>query len=323
MYYYNNPNGYNYGFPQQQTYPYQPQMQVPGQNMQVPLNQNALTPEEINKLRSLKPNGMFSIKISEDDVLRSMCTHCQNGESVVYMINDGSGRCACPICGAVWMPDTYTKEEIKELCDKIIDSMQSVKWAGELTPTVVREYFTMIPLLDKFPDLYEYATKNMAKMFNQRGFMNANDANIYNQYNSLFGTGYNNYGFQQPYAPAYGQNMPYYNQQPMQQPVVQQNPMVNPMQVQQPQYGFQQPQQQIIQPVNTQFVDQAGMMMPGYAPQVQQQINPQQPYAPVYGQAQPMQQPQVQVTVNNPQQPQATAPVQQPLVVDKTKKIDL
>jgi len=320
MYYYNNPNGYNYGFPQQQTYPYQPQMQVQGQPMQVPLNQNALTPEEINKLRSLKPNGMFSIKISEDDVLRSMCTHCQNGESVVYMLNDGSGRCGCPICGAIWMPDTYTKEEIKELCDKIIDSMQSVKWAGELTPTVVREYFTMIPLLDKFPDLYEYATKNMTKMFNQRGFMNANDANIYNQYNSLFGVGYN-YGFQQPYAPAYGQNMPYYNQQPIQQPV-QQNPMVNPMQVQQPQYGFQQPVQQMNpqQPVNTQFVDQAGMMMPGYAPQ--QPVNPQQAYAPVYGQPQPVQQPQIQVTVNNPQQPQA-APVQQPLVVDKTKKIDL
>lgn len=308
MYYYNNP-GYQNPY-QQQPYPYQPQM-APNQQIQVPLNQNALTPEEINELRSLKPSGMFSIKISKEDVLRSMCTHCQNGESLVYMLNDGSGRCGCPICGAVWTPESYSKEEIKELCDKIIDCMQSVKWAGELSPTVVREYFTMIPLLDKFPDLYEYATKNIAKLYNQHGFINANDASIYGQYNALFGVGYN-YGFpqQQPYYA--GGQQPYYNQ--VQQPI-QPNPMTNPMQAQQPQ-PYPYPQQSVVnpQPVNQQFVDQAGMVIPGYAPQQQPvQPNPQQPYVPVYGQ--PVAQPQPQV--------QSVQPVQQPLVVDKTKKIDL
>ena len=122
-------------------------------------NQNALTEEEIKKLESVE-SKKFDLTISEEDILRSMCTHCRNGESVAYQLNDNTGRCACPICGSIWEPRTATKENVKNLCDELIDYMQTVKWAGGLASSTVREYFTIIPLLKKFPDLFEHALNN-------------------------------------------------------------------------------------------------------------------------------------------------------------------
>lgn len=295
---YNDPSMYSGNF---MAYNYPP-------NIQQPLNQNALTAEEIQKLKSQRPSGTLNLQISEDDVLRATCTHCENGHSVVQEINDGSGDVFCPICNARWNSSVdFTKEEVKELCDRIIAIMQSSKWMGEIPANIVREYFPMIPLLAEFPNVFEYAAKNMTRLYNQRSIYNGGDASLYANYNSLFGAGYGptnygmtNYGYQ-PQPP-----MGYYNQPPV-QPAA---PTVNPMAINQ-QYPYQQPQQgnSIYTPgYNPQFTQQANMMMPQnnpYAAPLQQ---------PVYGQPQVQGQQQAQ----QPQQPS-----QQQQVVTSNNKIDL
>jgi hypothetical protein len=152
--------------------------------------------------------------------------------------------------------------------------MQNAKWVGELPANVVREFFAMMPLIEKFPELYKYSMKNFNKYANQNNMFNAADANIYAMYNGLFsGAG----AYANPYQQAmngYYQQQPMgmgYYQQPMQQQAPQQaaNPNVNPM---------QQPQQ----PYNAQFTNQANMMMGGTMYQ-------QQPMGMGYYQ-QPMQQ---------------------------------
>lgn len=246
----------------------------------VPQNQSSLNNEELQTLKSSKPkNAALNLAIDQNEMLASICNHKENGRDVVVMRSDGSGKVFCPICMKSWNPEAKSKEEIQELVDELIDQLEIIKWTGDLPIEVIREFFTIEPLIEKIPMLAEYSAANFNKYFNQTGYFNAGDASIYAQYNSLFGPGA---GYQQPFYPQQmqgqmpmaqynsmmmGQPAPQqmgYYQQPMQaaQPAQQANPYVNPMQA----------------PMNTQFTDQANMMMGGtmYAP------GPQQPYTPVF-----------------------------------------
>lgn len=283
-------------------------------NIPTPANQNALTAEEIQMLKNARPSNKIELSIDRMDVLRSMCCHKDNGKDVVMQVNDGSGDVWCPICQRRWKPDMKSKEEVQELVTELIDQMENAKWTGDLPTDLTRELFTLIPLLNKYPDIHEYAMNTFNKYYNARGMYSAADTNIYGMYNSLFGAGMPATGYAG--APMQG----YYGQQ--QAPVNQgyqaaqgyvpngapANAMVNPMQA--PTYG--------VNPMayNQQFVSQANMMMGGT-------VNPQQPYggqimnAPVYGA------PQNQQT---PAQAQSAGPVITPQAdgtVTSENKIDL
>ena len=252
-------------------------------NIPTPANQNALTAEEIQILKNARPASKIDLSIDRNDVLRSMCCHKENGRDVVMQVTDGSGEVYCPICQKRWKPDMKTKEEVQELVVELTDQMENAKWTGDLPVDLTRELFTLIPLLNKYPDIHEYAMNTFNKYYSARGMYNAADTNIYGMYNSLFSgagtpaTGYMGapmqgyYGQQQqPYFNQTNQQG-YYGQQPSYVPNATANPMVNPMQA--PTYG--------VNPMapNQQFVSQANMMMGGTV-MPQQQYQPNQP---VYG----------------------------------------
>lgn len=227
-------------------------------NMPTPANQNALTDEEIQILKNARPTSKIELAIDRNDVIRSMCTHKDNGRDVVMQVSDGSGDVFCPICGARWKPDMKTKEEVEALVAELLDQMQNAKWAGDLPVDLTRELFTLMPLLKKYPDIHEYAMNTFNKYYSARGMYSAADTNIYGMYNSLFGANTPATGYAAPQgyygqAPAQG----YYNQQPAQGYVPNNMPAtsVNPMQA--PTYG--------VNPVapNQQFVSQANNMMGG------------------------------------------------------------
>ena len=305
-------NGY---YDQQQMYgnPYMGNPYFQGQpmyynpQMQAPSNQNALTNEEIQRLRSLRPNTSLNLSVDQEEVLRSICTHKDNGRDVVQVVQDGSNDVWCPICGKRWNPEQLSQEEVQDLVNRLLAQMQNTKWAGEFPVNVVREFFSMMPLIEKFPEIYKYGMKNFNRLMGQNGMFNAADANIYAMYNGLFSGG-GAYGYGQQYGnpyQMYGQQPnPYYSQQMAQaqqavggQPA---NPNVNPMQ--QPMYGMP--------GYNPQFGNQANMMMGGtyyqqpqmnpygtqsQAPQAQQMYNPvftnpvnQQPQAPQQQNTQPV-----------------------------------
>ena len=219
------------------------------QAMQAPSNQNALTNEEIQRLRSTRPTDTLNLSVEPEEILRAMCTHKDNGRDVVQMVQDGSGDVWCPICGKRWSPEQLSLEEVTDLTNRLIGQMQNARWSGEYPQAVAREYFAMIPLLEKFPELFKYATKNFNRYMGQAGMFNAQDANIYNMYNSLFTGGAGAYGYAQP--------NPYMASGAMAMkpaaPVQQANPAINPMQA--PVYGAP--------GFNPQFANQANIMMNG------------------------------------------------------------
>lgn len=315
----NNYYGYGYGQPVQQQAYYDPNQPYFGyqasvyQNVQVPQNVNALSDEEIKILKTARPTSKLELNIEHNDVLRAICGHKENHHDVVQIVNDGTGDVYCPICQARWNPDAMTKEEVTNLVETLIGQMQNAKWVGDLPIELSRELFTLIPLLRKYPEIHEYAMNTFNKYYSQRGMYNAQEANVYAQYNGLFApTGY---GYA-PQAPQgyYGQQaMPqstyYYGQQPQmnQGQPMQANPNYNPMQAP---YG--------VMPgaTNQQFVQQADMMMGGsvygqpqqtayYGQQPQMMNAPQAPgYNPTFAAPQA-------------QQPQQAAPTAE---ADKTVK---
>ena len=217
---YHQPGYYNYGLP-------------------TPNHHPSLTAEEMKLIATQNPNKL-DITITEADKYRAICNHKdQNKIDRVVQLSDGSGDVFCPICNYRWNPENLSKEEVKDLCDKLIAAMQNAKWVGDYGVELTRQYFAMIPLLEKFPDLYEYAMKQFNRYCSTNGYASANDAAIYNQYNSLMGFssgyGYNPqpqgyYGStvnpQYAQAPQYGMPMnPYMNQGVVQQPATNVNPM--------------------------------------------------------------------------------------------------
>jgi len=291
-----NEQFYQSGYGYQAPFYAQPLQQQP---LVQPNYQNALTEAEIAQLRSSKPAGI-DLTFEPEEALRAMCTHKHNGRDVVQKI-EGTDEVYCPICGERWAPQQVSKDELQELVNRLIARMQDSKWAGELPINVVREYYQLIPLLKKFPDIFEYGNKNFNKLINMASFVNANDSNLYSGYNSLF-TGTMGYGnmYQQPMnyynQPVYPQNTYYqqppagYYQPPMQQPVYPQAPNYQ-QPVQQPVGTPAQPAVNPMQapagaPATQQYTQQAQMMMPGYPPAygqppVQQPINPYASTIPV------------------------------------------
>ena len=249
--------------------------------MITPQNNPSLTAEEMKLIQTQNPSKI-DISISEVDKFRAICNHKdQNKVDRVCQVQDGSGDVFCPICNYRWNPENLSKDEVKELCDKLIAAMQNAKWVGDYGVQLTRDYFAMIPLLEKFPDLYEYAMTQFNKYCSTNGYQNANDAAIYNQYNSLMGYSAPNYGYGPQYNNPY-MNQPQYQQAPVygnpyaqqQAPVAQNATDVNPMQAnpymaQQPVYGnpyMNQPQYAPIAPTPGVGAPMGTMQAPNYAP---------------------------------------------------------
>lgn len=288
---------------------------------------SSLTDEEIQRLRQNRPGGsVLNLSVDPDTIIRSMCNHRDKGQDMVQVKSDGSGEVWCPICGATWSMEELSREEVEELVKKLVDQMQITKWAGNIPTNVCRDYFTIMPLLEKFPDLWDYSMKNFNRMMNANGMYFATDATPYAQYNSMFPGGSMNYNvvgspyvwYPQPgYVPqGYQQGMP---GQPMPGQAMGQmaNPAVNPMQAQ---AGF-----------NTQFANQQAMMMngAGMMPNQGQYMNPPQnggyyQQMPGQQQGQYVGQPyQANFGVAQAQTQQQTPPAQQTQGVTTETKVDL
>lgn len=211
--------------------------------------ENALSGEEIKILMNTKPNSdKLNLNISKEDYLRAMCTHRDlNGNDAVREMTDGSKNVWCPICGAIWNPTEVPLEEVKDAVKTLINHMENAKWIGNYPKAVTRQYFNMLPLVRKFPDLYDYAGKSFDSVVNQRAIYNSPDNSLYNEYNQLYNgmSNYNNpwlyyqqpnMGYQQPYQQPMGNPNPNYNVPPApMQPPQMANPAVNPMQANAPQ----------------------------------------------------------------------------------------
>lgn len=172
----------------------------PGQQVQQPKMMNTLTDEEIQKL--VKKENQFSLQITETEKMRGICNHRNaNGIGDAIIEDPATGECTCQICQYKFMPiDPSTSvESIKDSVANVVDIIQTIKLIYiDMPQEAAREYYQLIPLLEKLPTLFDYACKDYAKHenVNMYGYNGNRNMGALQLFQMLAGNMAN--GYQQP-----------------------------------------------------------------------------------------------------------------------------
>lgn len=133
---------------------------------------STLTAEEYNRL--VKQENPFSLALTEVEVLRAICNHRTPDGLGDTLLATSNGQMKCQVCGYEFIPLDSTeidKEGIVASTKVIIDILQTIKLLFVDMPTEVhREYFQIIPLIEKIPALFDLATKNFQKYETNNGW---------------------------------------------------------------------------------------------------------------------------------------------------------
>ena len=233
--------GVNYGMPMYGMAP----MQRPQ-----PKNTQPLNPEQINHLKS--HNDVFKIEVTQDDILRSMCTHKENGCSTLVQegVNEATGNpvLRCTICGETFELMDLPKEKVQESVDNIINLLQSSKTMYlDISKPLAEQYYQLIPLLKLFPELYDKSVKNFMTYENAYNAYqpqySVSGGNAFAMMNGMLANPYAAvYGNMYQMQPQQGFGQPMYGQQPPMAPQMQQQAAPQPWGY--PGYGYPQAQPQ-------------------------------------------------------------------------------
>lgn len=181
------------------------------QPQQIQKFNNTLTADEIKRLR--QNVSQFSLSMTDEEYLRGVCNHrSEDGLSDSLIFDPVTGQARCSTCQYSFRPiDADTSlEDIKNSVYDIIDILQTIKLMYvDLPPAASREFFQIIPLLEKVPQLFDFAAKNMTKHETfgwQYRNQNMGAVNMFNNLQNIFG------------GMAANGGMPMYGQQPMGMP---------------------------------------------------------------------------------------------------------
>ena len=172
------------------------------QGQPAPKFNNTLSAEEIKRLQ--QKGAQFSLSITQDEYLRGICNHrTADGTADTLVYDPITQEATCTICGYKFKPvdSSLTPEEIKDDVDNIVDILQTIKLLYiDLPAEAAKEYFQIIPLIEKLPQLFEFAAKNFNKheataawQYNGR---NMGAINMFNNLQNMF-AGMNNGMYQQ------------------------------------------------------------------------------------------------------------------------------
>ncbi len=243
--------GYQQGpFPNPATYNQPYQAANPTHHMTDPL-----TDEQRSILKSQYEDA-FDLKVSQQEIAYAICAHKRDDK--FDLVADDQGNAICRTCGAKFRPDEVTEEYVQNATEQILNVLQTIKMLGvDLNVDVFRQYFAMIPYIQRIPKLYKVVLGSFEKYNN-----NFNPAQQYYagpNVNTMF-----NY-MMNPAMPMGGGYPPYPQQYPN---------------YGQPATPFMNQQAQMVYPGQTPFYAQPnpqyGQQMP---PQGAPMNNPQQPVA--------------------------------------------
>lgn len=132
-------------------------------NRPQPRNTQPVT-AEMSKM-VLQNSDELSVKISPTEKIKNMCTHKfpGTGQSALLM-DQSSDKVFCRVCGESFHLITDVTSEIFSATEKMIDVLQSAKVLYlDIPEEFAKEYFQILTLLGRTPQLFEKACKNFAQ----------------------------------------------------------------------------------------------------------------------------------------------------------------
>lgn len=190
-----------------------------------------LTVEDYQLLCKQHDGNLLSLQLDEKSLAKALCPHrdAQN-RSTIYVDDDGMHHCS--LCGTTFNLHSYTKEDCVKITKEFINLLQVCKTVTTDHPVeFYRNFYVLIPLAEKVPDLYEDLSRSVNNYYNSQNNFNAmspigpNPDAFFITQNALFNWG-------QPMMPPQGQMMP-----PQGQYVNPQGQYMNPQMVY-PQGGY-------------------------------------------------------------------------------------
>lgn len=191
---------------------------------------NVLTAEEIQQL--VRTENKFSLALTQTDKNKAACNHRRADGTGDSLVENADGTVSCSICGYTFKPlepHSADPEFLNAAVADIVDILQTIKmiWIDG-DAKVIREYFQIIPLLEKIPKLFEIAVQNYTNHEQYNGWRvntsNMNTVQMFNMLSGLMsGAAPQGFAYQQPQP----MNVPNGYQPQMGQPVMNQ-PMGNP-----------------------------------------------------------------------------------------------
>lgn len=155
---------------------------------------STLSQEEYARL--VKNSNPFSLALTETEVLKGICNHQKPDGSGDALVQDPDGTIRCEICQYRFNPvSDLTKDDVTEACNLVNDILQTIKLLYiDMPINASREFYQIIPLIDKVPQLFDIAVKNFSKHenFNVWGYrgQNMGTMNLFNMLaGALNGTG--------------------------------------------------------------------------------------------------------------------------------------
>ena len=166
-----------------------------------------LTGEDYALLGKQHDGNLLSLQLDEKTLAKALCPHrdAQN-RSTLYVDEDGMHHCS--LCGAAFHLRSYTKEELTKINEDMINLMQVCKTVTTDHPVeFYRNFYVVIPLMQKVPDLYEDLSRSVNNFYNSQNNFNAMSPIGYNP-DAFFITQNALYNWGQPMMPPQGQMMP-------------------------------------------------------------------------------------------------------------------
>lgn len=180
----------------------------------------------------------LSVKISQPDMWRNMCTHKKtDGSGQLALVNNPDGSVTCTVCGETFNLIDEGEKDIENACKKVIDIMQTAKaMFVDIPEEFTKEYFQTMTLISRLPDLYKKAGANFSnyEMYTGSAFPVQAGINTFQQLGNML-TVNPMMGQQNMYNPAMQQAMAY--------------PQPYPQGMGQPQFYQPMPNQQVPQGV--------------------------------------------------------------------------
>lgn len=245
---------------------------------------NPLTQEEVMELQKNRATG-FTMTVNQLDFTAAACTH-KTKEHGMQTIDNADGTVTCKICGATFRPVELSTAQVAEATQNLLDILQSIKYFYvDIPDSVAKEFFQIIPLLEKTPQLYDIAVNNFNSYVganngvqygnpNQGGFAMLNALGTGAMYQGGYGMGYAPQGYIPPQYAPYGQPQFQPNAQVPVQPQGVVPPQANPF------GGYSDPAQSAyMQQISQQgyVPQQATNIMPQTAPQTTPENQPTLP----------------------------------------------
>ena len=229
--------GYNTGMANFQNMGYAQPNQVARPQMT-----NPLTDEQRKLLQ--QSEDAFDLKIKPEELARAICTHKDPATGTFATIPNPDGSVTCKICHQTFRPNDVDEEYVTRSVEGFLNTLQLLKMIGvDLNDEVIRQFFAIIPYVERVPKLYKLVNKIFNKYNNQSPVMpntaGQNTMGLFNMLTNpavpLGGMGYGGFN---PYAGmGMPQATPFTN---MQNNMVGGNPFYanpNPVPNQMPQYG--------------------------------------------------------------------------------------